>query len=452
MIFSLSWANQALSQTATCDYYASPTGGGNGLSSSSPFKISNFWAVANPGKTLCLLDGVYTGADSMINPPANLNGTATQRITVRALNDGGVRINGQGVNTPVILGNNDYFVLVGFDAHAGATEVVRLSGGADNNIVRRVCAWDANTNGNYTVFSMQYGSGNLLEDVCGFGIGRKIFSYYSSSGPLTVRRAWGMWNANAAFGGDGGSPKAVFNGVYNARNATWENVVGTWDGSAIGGYGVLVTDGFYQAAPGTDFCVKSNYLGSIGYLKSGNTVPTLIGVGYGSRSVDCFEFKDVVFHAGTTTQYPLQADVFDGGADGVATCAPNCNRKITNVTEIGSVPSRLNTSSNGWTATNRATGANVGSVPNIWNGAGIQGARVCHQYQNGTLTSTPLWPWPMDARIRQALTRSGRNPDTVFGGTGNGLTQLMESTFGTIPSVCRTSSLPTRPVNLLSAP
>jgi len=59
---------------AACTHYASPSGGGNGLSQSSPFQIANFWSVASAGKTLCLLDGVYTGANSMINPPQGLNG------------------------------------------------------------------------------------------------------------------------------------------------------------------------------------------------------------------------------------------------------------------------------------------------------------------------------------------------------------------------------------------
>ncbi len=79
-----------------CDYYASPNGGGNGLSQSSPFRIANFWCVAGPGKTLCLLDGVYTDT---ITPPQNLNGTASARITIKALNDGSVRINGGGVRS-----------------------------------------------------------------------------------------------------------------------------------------------------------------------------------------------------------------------------------------------------------------------------------------------------------------------------------------------------------------
>jgi hypothetical protein len=79
--------NQAHAQSP-CTYYASPTGNGNGLSQSSPFKIADFWSKASPGKTLCLLDGTYRGSDSMIDPPDGLSGTAGNPITVRALNEG----------------------------------------------------------------------------------------------------------------------------------------------------------------------------------------------------------------------------------------------------------------------------------------------------------------------------------------------------------------------------
>lgn len=47
---------------------------------------------------LCLLDGVYTEA---IQPAAD--GTAGAPITVRALNDGAVTIDGQGVRIPLML-------------------------------------------------------------------------------------------------------------------------------------------------------------------------------------------------------------------------------------------------------------------------------------------------------------------------------------------------------------
>ncbi len=93
----------ATSQAATCNYYASPTGTGNGLSSSTPFQVSKFWPVATAGKTLCLLDGTYTGYESMILPPKGLNGASGLPITIRALNDGKVLINGKGGLPPVQL-------------------------------------------------------------------------------------------------------------------------------------------------------------------------------------------------------------------------------------------------------------------------------------------------------------------------------------------------------------
>ena len=114
--------------TAACDYYASPTGRGDGNSPDSPFRIQTFWRLAAPGKTLCLLDGTYTGADSMIAPstqgaPAGLSGSATGAdikngicpncITIRALNDGAVLIDGQFVRIPVRLASNSWFVVEG---------------------------------------------------------------------------------------------------------------------------------------------------------------------------------------------------------------------------------------------------------------------------------------------------------------------------------------------------
>ena len=53
---TITYTHSSFSQAVGCDYYASPVGTGNGLSQSSPFKIANFWSVASPGKTLCLLD------------------------------------------------------------------------------------------------------------------------------------------------------------------------------------------------------------------------------------------------------------------------------------------------------------------------------------------------------------------------------------------------------------
>ena len=89
----------------TCTHYASPDGDGDGLSPSFPFQIADFWSLAGPGKTLCLSDGTYSGANSMINPPPGLSGNSSAPITIQALNDGGVFIDGQFTRVPMHLNN-----------------------------------------------------------------------------------------------------------------------------------------------------------------------------------------------------------------------------------------------------------------------------------------------------------------------------------------------------------
>ena len=76
-------------------YYASPGGGGDGSSRSSPFKVADFWHIAQPDDTLLLLNGRYTGVDSMIIPPQHLSGKPDKPITIRAQNDGKAEIDGE---------------------------------------------------------------------------------------------------------------------------------------------------------------------------------------------------------------------------------------------------------------------------------------------------------------------------------------------------------------------
>src|SRR5262245_28173334 len=129
----------------TCTHYASPDGGGDGLSQSFPFQIADFWSLAGPGKTLCLSDGTYNGANSMINPPPGLNGNNSAPITIQALNDGGVFIDGQLTRVPMHLNNNSFWSFEGFDvgnADANVGNVVTLLNSSNSNSFRRICASD----------------------------------------------------------------------------------------------------------------------------------------------------------------------------------------------------------------------------------------------------------------------------------------------------------------------
>jgi len=79
-----------------CTHYADPAGSGGTCTFGSPCQIASFWSIAAPGNMLCLKDGTYQGADSMINPTSGLSGVSGNPITIAALNDGQVRIDGQG--------------------------------------------------------------------------------------------------------------------------------------------------------------------------------------------------------------------------------------------------------------------------------------------------------------------------------------------------------------------
>jgi hypothetical protein len=403
----------AFGQTPICNYYASPSGGGNGLSQSSPFRIANFWSVAGPGKTLCLLDGIYQGASSMIIPTDGLNGATGSPITIRALNDGEAIIDGQDSNQTVELCNNDYFVIQGIDAHNSSGPTIYSHCGSANNAFKRVVAWQAG-DGNWGLWMFNSNNNTLCEDCAGFGRGRNIWQITQSGNNATLRRVWGMFERQDTNTG----PEGVVEGIYNSSGLIMENLIGTWADSvkSLQPYGILLP------GHGSGGSGPSVY-GSILYLKSSAAFPAST-LYWQDTVASNATLKDVVAYTEQSSKRPFELRSSSGNL-------------MQNTTEIGGVASSVGS---GWAVSNRVDVATVGAAPNIWNGSGNQGARVCYQYINGSLTSTPLWPWPMDARIRQALTRAGKNPDTIFGGPGNSVTQQMEQIFGPIPSACRTGS------------
>jgi hypothetical protein len=424
MLATLTFIDGHLSQAIACDYYASPNGGGSGLSQSSPFRIANFWKVAAPGKTLCLLGGVYSDS---ISPPQNLNGTASARITIKALNDGGVRINGGAVRTPIKLQNNDYFLIEGVNAHNGSCSVVQIGTGADHNILRRVVAWDAKVDANCIVISNNNNSGNLFEDVAGFGTGRKIFQNYTATN-FTIRRAWGRWEKSTIVG-----PKMVISLAYNSKHALGENIIGTWDETAMGGVSInqptaILGTGHIAMDP----CANVKFFGSIAYIRASDALEKIVGLAKANNAAACYTFQDtfIYIEPGSHTNlkpFSLQNDPY--GVD----------KFITNTTAIGGSQSTIESQwqvSNRWSLTTMNTGASLLN--------GSSGARVCKRYVNGNLTDQPLWPWPMNQRIIDAMKTAGKAPVDV--------TKTMEEIFGPIPSECRSSSSTYSDSSALTAP
>jgi hypothetical protein len=435
MLATLTLVDGPFSQAIACDYYASPNGGGNGLSQSSPFRIANFWKVAAPGKTLCLLDGVYSDP---IKPPENLNGRASARITVKALNDGKVRIDGGGVVRAVQLKDNDYFVIEGINAHNNRrTSVILFGTGADNNILRRVCAWDGPVDTKDGVMGASNpNTGNLFEDVCAFGSGRKMIGGAQGSTNHVIRRAWARWESNTSLG-----PKATFSRGYNAAGQICENCIGTWDGIAGDQPQAIFRNGPARWSGSKDLNPK--YYGSIAYvLSSQKTNLDRIAL---QNTLTTGVFKDVVVYTEHSTTRPLKLvnlPVAQGG--------PCVGCFITNTTSIGGPPSSLDDQfqrSNVRAYSSISEMVAAGASP--WQATSGVGARVCKRYVNGYLTDQPLWPWPMNQRIIDAMRQAGKAPVDV--------TQTMEKIFGPIPSECGggvsapssgAGSVPDNPVHL----
>jgi hypothetical protein len=404
------------------------------------------------------MDGQYTGSASMITPPSGLSGTAAAPIIVRCATDGGCVIDGQSARNPFYISQNAWSEFTGFDV-ANSSGTGALIEKSSNIVVRRICVWSTNTISK-SLWMMTESHYVLLEDVCAFGTGNKVFAAVGGQFlPLTIRRAWGVWERGTI-----DDPKSVFNMNYRSRGILVENSIGGWNyagGNTNQVSGIFTTAGLSKP----NQCGELRYLGNIAYVRSNDVANSALGMGFfGSRSVDCVLVKDHLINIESHSQLtPIQGQKFDGvfQTDPTIINAPVGDRVLQNITEIGGSDSNINTDpTNGWRIINRVTVDGVSAAnsagANPFQTTSGNGARVCKRYVDGVITTQPLWPWPMDDRINTALRRAGKTPSNYFRGTGNTLTSEIETQFGTIPSACKEASqqpvLPAAPTVLLVRP
>jgi hypothetical protein len=434
---------------ASCDYYASPTGRGNGTTSQSPFRIQDFWAVATPGATLCLLNGTYAGEGSTIHPPAGLSGSATRPITIRALNDGQVVIDGQFVRMPVYLASkNSWWVIQGINAKnggpTGTISVVRIQQGSNNNILRRIVAWDARIDTNGEVIGIHGANGILLEDVAAFGTGRKSFSGSQGGDSVTCRRCWGRWEGSTRQG-----PKMTFTLVYNSYNFVCENCVAFASGESMPeSYELLKNDG--SLSPTTNFavdqpfgllatdgmggrtnkCTNARLYGSLAVLRNTDrNIPWIGGVRV-AQDVNCYHIRHtyaLIPPGSHTNVRGFHLRSYEAG-DIPDQTAHNITSVRASGDSFGST----------FDVQMRSTGATPNSVADPWTRTDT-GANLCYRWG----TKIPLWPWPMNDRIKAATASagaySGPCPNCAggrLGRTETDVTAHVESLLGPIPAHC----------------
>ena len=92
-----------------------------------------------------------------------------------------------------------------------------------------------------------------------------------------------------------------------------------------------------------------------------------------------------------------------------------------------------NESNSGWTFTGLRQGRGLAAATGGRSAFELLPG-ICKRYEQGQLTNEPLWPWPMDARIKAARASSGARPLEV--------TAEIEQALGPIPAACKTGGGP----------
>jgi len=397
------------------------TDANSGLSTAAPFaSFAKAWSVMKPGDTLLIMDGYYT---EVIRP--TVEGVQGKPITIRALNDGKVTIDAQYKTFALQLGDtwpgpiDSWFVVEGIVFRNGSESAIKVNG--ENNVLRRVSAYNASTDLNSSVVAVVGSKNILLEDMLIAGTARKELLIFGSQ-DVVARRVytkWTRWDGKSfcAAGWPAG------NGVnfYSSDNILGENLIAEGP-MADAAFGFTNQADPYAENPDVAYGLK--LYGSIAinagmnedgtvhvypWVKEGNTcnpnsAPAqprelkYFGVRIGFRSLGqgpiIAEWKDVYSYGAAQLCFgivrPYGTGTINSTADRI-TCNNNAkDPEGMHIAELKSpgVGKQLALDS-GVTVTN-----SFSPIDGLYG----EGARLTHRYVNGVLTDIPLWPWPMDGR------------------------------------------------------
>jgi parallel beta-helix repeat protein len=445
-------APQAVSAQG-CDFYASPEGHGNGLSEVSPFLIHDFLTMPESeiqGKTLCLMDGTYYEAVNISKA-----GTALQPITIRALRDGEVTIDGEGIRKPMHLTREASFIIVeGIVFKNSSGTLVYIKG--NHNIFRRCSAYYGPDGFNSAGFLIDEGTNNLIEDCVAGSVGRHLFESWSDDGRSTNNTFRRCFAVGRMPDQSGIFSRSGFN-IYGGSDDIIENGI-VWGGTEYAAISI-----HSQKYEETYRCRNNKVLGSImiGSGKSGADPDPGLGLLVHSGDEDLGQenardnyFRDCIVYGNNygiritsrvdntriencsvidNSQYGISSE---NGSD-VIKNSLILNNQITYSSVDGSFSyvnlygnSSRNTPPTSCQHCSTVNPGNIGlTIPgdSPMKGAGENsediGANICYRYENGVLTDIPLWPWPMADRIKKEL--------------GIDVMAELEQLFGPIPAECK---------------
>ena len=412
-----------------CTAWASPQGSGSSCAESSPCNIGTWLSSkAAPGGVLCMKDGEYRG-DSQMLVFSGKSGAAGSPITVRALNDGKVLINGEHQRRPIDCAAS-YITVIGVNAKDGndTTMVVRGS----NCTIQRVVAWSAApADGAIENIVDVGGSHNVLEDIGSFGFGRKIIACGArgGDGPNTVRRAWAE-HSGAPYGAAQGNPTESLEVGYNQNRCTAENIIARRN--------ILSSATEPEAAIHGFSTVGSAILGSIAYANAADNYDTNIllnitpeagsHAGSGHVTSDML-VQDIVLYA-EQSHGDIRGMQIDGGLGSTG----NVAKRIVAVTPQGAG----SCGGSGWNCSEIYGGKTLAQAlpgKTVWDT--LPG--ICKKVVNREITNEGLWPFPMSERIKAAYSQAKMPTRDV--------TKHVNATLGAPPEKCLSSNVTPIPPN-----
>ncbi len=438
-----------------------------------------------------------TNATHIIYP--TINGQAGKYITVKALNDGKAIIDGQNTRIPVEIGQSwgandpnpsntnlantpqnpygNYFEINGIVAKNSSASVVQVN--ARNVTLRRVSAYNANPHDNEHVITI-WSQGDaatpsniLVEDSIAAGSGRKMILAYDSYNNVVFRRnfaAWQWWLGNNFC--QSYWPQADGIEVYPAAYVDQPNITNNSINENNIYFG-LSPDYGTSLSPNPGLRAGNNYYGDISLgagMRWDNTNHLFVDPTFDSNTctyngtqrpatcssstcIDKIGGQDSYragYVLGTFGNPPFQhntfQDIFGWGSGGLGLIAgpwdsSSTDNKLIRATLVHNGQS----TSTSWpiitgrdvdtTAVSLAlfttkTDLKIGN-PSYTGG----GAQLQNQYVSGILTSTPLWPWPMEDRIKTEFA-----DPSLF--QANGVQGQVWTNFSVTQVVCQNILLP----------
>ena len=221
-------------------------------------------------------------------------------------------------------------------------------------------------------------------------------------------------------------PKNVFVS-YTSLSTVFENNIAEWN--RISG-NQEQENGMFRVAINDGRQYSTNYYGNTAIIRSTDS-NGLGQIFFGSNMIDSTVKNNVVY----IQSFASGKKCFD--MDGYT--ATNTADHNTCIKGVGGANSVWDSE---WTVTNSLEQETIGSY-NLYTNTG-PGATIRYRYQNGVLTSTPLWPWPMKDRIKAALNASSYASSP--GGSkyvNYDIDATIQDIFGTYPSGSTPTPTPT---------